>query len=733
MYNPPAPTPNELAIDAALDNDDFEFLELINTSANITLDLNGVVISQGFADPFAFAESQVTSLAPGERVLIVHDLIGFEARYGAGLNVAGTFVGSLSNGGENVKVDDANGSTVVDFAYDDGLLWAQSADGVGSSLMLNDLATPADQLSKYYSWRASGEWGGSPGNAGSDPLAVVINEVRSNTDDPEQLDAIELWNSSPTAIDIGGWYLSDSSADLLKFQIPAGTVLGADEYVVFDESQFNPEPNNPESAGFSLNGSTGDDVWLVIADGGGQVTTLVDDVHFGAVVSGETLGRTDAENSRLIPQGRDTLGCGNTHGRVGPLVISEVQYHPGLPSADALATYPAINSDDLEFVEIHNPTAATVDLTEWRLRGGVDFEFDPTATIAADETIVILSFNPDNPDNVDRAEAVRIHYGIGAEVRLLGGFGGQLSDSLERLQLQRPGDPVGDPQIIPRLWEDEVVYDDRAPWATSADGAGHSLQRSAPTYNGSRSTSWTAAPPSPGTIGAVAGAVGDLTGDGAVTSADIDVLSTAISAGSTVSFYDLDGSGTVDEADVLQLVGTVLETQLGDANLDGVVDGSDFNRWNDNKFATCYTTWGAGDFNGDGAADGSDFNIWSLRRFTAAAAAAVPHADRAPRAPLPKRAFAVPEITDAAWEEFDFVESRDSASPAQNSGEKQAAADESGKAPRSWDTGISRLRRDRAVLGGRQQSMDLAAELNVDDDASDSALVDSVLSAWLLR
>ncbi len=619
MYNPPAPTPDELEIDAALDNDDFEFIELVNNSSNVTLDLNGVVVSQGFADPFLFAGSQVTSLAPGERVLIVHDLTAFEARYGAGRNVAGTFVGGLANDGEQIKVDDANGSSVVDFSYDDGVLWAQSADGVGASLVLANFDTPADQLSKYYSWRGSDEWGGSPGNAGADPIAVVINEVRSNTDDPNVLDAIELWNAGTTAVDISGWYLSDSAAELRKFQVPAGTLLDPGQYVVFDESQFHPEPGNPASSGFSLNGNEGDDVWLVVF-AGDNLTTLVDDVHFGAVASGETLGRIAADNARLVPQGRDTLGCANTHGRVGPLVISEVQYHPVLPSAAALAAYPEITRDDLEFVEVHNPTAATVDLTEWRLRGGVDFEFDLGATIAAGETVVILPFNPDNPANVGRVAAFRAHYGIGSDVRLLGGFGGALSDSLERLQFQRPGTPVGDPQIIPRLWEDEVIYDDRAPWPISADGGGDSLQRSAPTYNGSHSTSWSPASPTPGSLGALAGVAGDFTGDGAVTNEDIDVLATAVSVGSTVSFYDLDGNGTADQADVLYLVENVLGTQLGDANLDGAVDASDFNRWNDNKFDTCYKSWGEGDFNGDGVADGSDFNVWSARRFTGAVA-----------------------------------------------------------------------------------------------------------------
>ena len=53
---------------------------------------------------------------------------------------------------------------------------------------------------------------------------------------------------------------------------------------------------------------------------------------------------------------------------------------------------------------------------------------------------------------------------------------------------------------------------------------------------------------------------------------------------------------------------------LGDANTDGVVDVSDFNLWNTNKFAK--TGWSGGDFNGDGFADVSDFNIWNENKFT---------------------------------------------------------------------------------------------------------------------
>ncbi|MEM7311653.1 MAG: sulfatase-like hydrolase/transferase [Planctomycetota bacterium] len=57
---------------------------------------------------------------------------------------------------------------------------------------------------------------------------------------------------------------------------------------------------------------------------------------------------------------------------------------------------------------------------------------------------------------------------------------------------------------------------------------------------------------------------------------------------------------------------------LGDANLDGVVDISDFNIWNANKF-TAGGTWESGDFNGDGVTDTSDFNIWNANKFTSLA------------------------------------------------------------------------------------------------------------------
>ena len=71
-----------------------------------------------------------------------------------------------------------------------------------------------------------------------------INEVLAHTDLPQR-DFIELQNTTSSPLNIGGWYLSDSKNDLRQFQIPTGTVIAANGFVVFDESDFNSAPGTP--------------------------------------------------------------------------------------------------------------------------------------------------------------------------------------------------------------------------------------------------------------------------------------------------------------------------------------------------------------------------------------------------------------------------------------------------------------------------------------------------------
>ncbi|MEM7313011.1 MAG: hypothetical protein AAF497_07650 [Planctomycetota bacterium] len=111
--------------------------------------------------------------------------------------------------------------------------------------------------------------------------------------------------------------------------------------------------------------------------------------------------------------------------------------------------------------------------------------------------------------------------------------------------------------------------------------------------------------------------IGDYNADGMLGCEDIDALGAAIRSGSNDSQFDLDGNGSVDSDDYSYWVTSVRGTVIGDANLDGQTDVSDFNLWNANRF-TSGTGWCSGDFNGDGTTDVLDFNLWNANKFTAA-------------------------------------------------------------------------------------------------------------------
>ncbi|HEY6564307.1 MAG TPA: lamin tail domain-containing protein, partial [Pirellulaceae bacterium] len=131
-------------------------------------------------------------------------------------------------------------------------------------------------------------------------------------------------------------------------------------------------------------------------------------------------------------------------------------------------------------------------------------------------------------------------------------------------------------------------------------------------------------------VGQPATVDGDFDNDGDYDCQDVNALSTAVATGGVVATFDLNGDNslTVGDLDAWRLeagedrFGTGRAYRVADANLDGVVDGSDFNIWNGSKF-TSNTNWCSGNFNGDLVIDGSDFNLWNGNKFTASDSASV--------------------------------------------------------------------------------------------------------------
>ena len=122
-------------------------------------------------------------------------------------------------------------------------------------------------------------------------------------------------------------------------------------------------------------------------------------------------------------------------------------------------------------------------------------------------------------------------------------------------------------------------------------------------------------------------APGEFNADGTLDALDIDLLSLEVIQGLDNTLFDLTMDGLVNQADRDEWVVNLKGTMFGDANLDLVVDDTDFAILSGNLFQAG-TSWSTADFTGDGVTDGSDFNIWNNNRGFNGVAATVPEPGR---------------------------------------------------------------------------------------------------------
>ena len=108
---------------------------------------------------------------------------------------------------------------------------------------------------------------------------------------------------------------------------------------------------------------------------------------------------------------------------------------------------------------------------------------------------------------------------------------------------------------------------------------------------------------------AAAGLLGDFNDDGVLNALDIDALTTEVIAGTNDVSYDVNDDQRVDQLDRGVWVSDLKNTYVGDANLDGVFDSTDFVSV---FVAGLYETgqaagWSEGDWDGDQRFDSGDF------------------------------------------------------------------------------------------------------------------------------
>ena len=512
-YHPVEPTPQELAVNPAAGfvEDDFEYVELKNIG-DTRVDLVGVEFIRGIL--FSFRDSSVTTLRPGEIALVVKNRAAFQTRYGNLNNIAGEYAGHLDNGGETIRLNDAAGSAILNFGYQDE--WYPLTDGVGFSVVVFNENARADDLTNQAGWRPSTYVGGSPQQ--NDPAPprippIVINEALANGALP-QVDAIELYNPTSRDADIGGWYLTNDGRSPQRYRIPDGTTVPANGYILFDESEFN-APDAPKGSRFALN-PVGDKVYLFSADSGGNLTGYWHGFMFGASDEGATFGRhvISTGEEHFVSQASQSLERVNAGPWVGPVVINEIMYQP-----------PSLTGDDNtahEYLELCNISSETVLLFDsespastWRIEGDVDFVFPTGVTLSPGEPLLVVSFNPEaEPDRLLQFLAA---YSLGLGVRVLGPYSHPLENSGERVRLLKPDlswvgtGMYGDQAAY--VVVDQVDYASSSPWPEGANASGNSLQRLVADAYGNDPLNWYVASPTPSAENA-GGGVLDADGDG---------------------------------------------------------------------------------------------------------------------------------------------------------------------------------------------------------------------------
>ena len=370
----------------------------------------------------------------------------------------------------------------------------------------------------------------SPGESNYLPLGnVVVNEVLSHTDPPFE-DAIEFYNPTANAVNMGGWFISNTQDDLKKYRIADGTTIAAAGFKVFYEFQFN--PSDGSSVPFTFNSAHGDQVYLSQADGSGNLTGYRAAAKFGAAANRVSFGRYansvgqvdyvamsalsfGVNNPSTADQFRTETGAANPYPLVGPVVINEIMYHP--PAVDVLE-----DSTQDEYIELYNITPNTVTLFDpaaptntWKLAGGVDYTFPQNLSLPGGGFLLLVNFDPVT-DSVALAE-FRARCNLGAGVPLFGPYNGKLSNTGETIGLYKPDPPQAPPHpdagFVPYVLVEHIDFLNIAPWPAGADGTGSSFQRQVAANYGNDPANWFVASPTAGSPNAV-GAPGDTDGDG---------------------------------------------------------------------------------------------------------------------------------------------------------------------------------------------------------------------------
>lgn len=363
MYNPALP--------------DASFVELFNSSLQASFDL-----SNWRLDGIGYTFPEGTVLAPNSYLVLAQDLAGFAAAYGAQLVPFGEFPGSLDNGGETLRLvrpgPAPNEEEIIDqVRYDDDAPWPVVADGFGPSLQLMDAGQDNWPVANWAATATNSSTRATPGAANALRAALVsfptiyINEVLPNnvtgTADSagEREPWIELINTGSATVDLSGLYLSDSYANLTKWQFPAGTTLSPGQFLtVWADGETAESVPAQLHTNFRLNPSSGS---IALSRLQNSQPAVVDYLSYSLLGAGRSYGSyPDGQPGRGRILHFPTFNAPNNPASV-PVNIFINEWQAG----NTQIADPADDDFD-DWVELYNASSNSVDLSGYFLTDNLE-------------------------------------------------------------------------------------------------------------------------------------------------------------------------------------------------------------------------------------------------------------------------------------------------------------------------------------------------------------------------
>ncbi|HEV8541664.1 MAG TPA: lamin tail domain-containing protein, partial [Verrucomicrobiae bacterium] len=427
-----------------------KFIEIYNSGA--TLESVGGYRITGAID-YTFPEG---TFIPATNYAVVAAVpVDMQILYGLP-KVYGPFTNDLPDSG-TLRLRNRQGAVLLDLTYDSKEEWPVAPDGEGPSLVL---ARPSYGEADPRAWAGSQLAGGSPGKA--EPVSanpyrgLVINEFLAHSS--TQLNFVELYNYSSQPIDLSGVLITDS-LNTNKFRIKNGTTIAPFGFVSFDEIDLE----------FAL--SAGGERLIVRNP---QQTRVIDTIKFGAQANGLSTGRFPDGSPEFQVLSQPTPKGANSRPLLPGVVINEIMYNP------------ISGNGDEEYVELYNRSATNVDLTGWRIGGGISFAFTQNTILAPGAYLAVAK-------NVDLLRTN--HPGTLGTSNSVGNFNGNLSNSGDRVALERPEviiatNATSHATNVYYVVVNEMKYGTGGHWPTWANGGGSSMELVDPNSNNAEAANW---------------------------------------------------------------------------------------------------------------------------------------------------------------------------------------------------------------------------------------------------